>query len=223
LQTVTSHPNVRVLTEHMAVDLLTTARYGLPNACFGAYVLDVTTGEVVTITAHSVLLASGKFDFHAIDGSRPMISRTRERVAGIIGATEAEQRVKLGSMDDLGSFSDGFFHLIVALGIYHQSVSWDHWRKCISESARVLEVGGLVLISAFTPDSQPDGEPLKPVHEKQNMYEGFSSGPLCLLGQSDHDLAMASLGFGPFAPTETVRVETELGFRYTMNALYRKG
>ena len=170
-----------------------------------------------------MLLASGKFDFHAIDGSRPMISRTRERVAGIIGATEAEQRVKLGSMDDLGSFSDGFFHLIVALGIYHQSVSWDHWRKCISESARVLEVGGLVLISAFTPDSQPDGEPLKPVHEKQNMYEGFSSGPLCLLGQSDHDLAMASLGFGPFAPTETVRVETELGFRYTMNALYRKG
>jgi L-aspartate oxidase len=59
LEAVTGHPNVRVLAHHMAVDLLTTARYGLPNACCGAYVLDVRTGEVTTVIARSVLLASG--------------------------------------------------------------------------------------------------------------------------------------------------------------------
>ena len=43
----------------MAVDLLTTAKYGGPNAVFGAYVLDQATGEVKTVTARAVVLATG--------------------------------------------------------------------------------------------------------------------------------------------------------------------
>ena len=37
---------ITMLPDHMAIDLLTTAKYGGPNAVFGAYVLDQTTGEV---------------------------------------------------------------------------------------------------------------------------------------------------------------------------------
>ena len=37
---------ITMLPDHMAIDLLTTAKYGGPNAVFGAYVLDQATGAV---------------------------------------------------------------------------------------------------------------------------------------------------------------------------------
>jgi L-aspartate oxidase len=43
----------------MAIDLLTTAKYGGPNAVFGAYVYDQKTGEVKTILARAVIIATG--------------------------------------------------------------------------------------------------------------------------------------------------------------------
>jgi L-aspartate oxidase len=59
LAAVAEHPRCRVLDHHLAVDLLTTAAYGMDNACFGAYVLDAKSGEVLTLTARTVLLATG--------------------------------------------------------------------------------------------------------------------------------------------------------------------
>jgi len=50
---------IQVLPDHLAIDLLTTAKYGGPNAVFGAYLYDQTTGEVKTATARAVVLASG--------------------------------------------------------------------------------------------------------------------------------------------------------------------
>lgn len=50
---------ITVLPDHMAIDLLTAAKYGGPNAVFGAYVLDRKTGEVKTITARAVVIATG--------------------------------------------------------------------------------------------------------------------------------------------------------------------
>jgi L-aspartate oxidase len=50
---------ITLLPNHMAVDLLTAAKYGGPNAVFGAYLLDQTTGEVKTAVARSVVLATG--------------------------------------------------------------------------------------------------------------------------------------------------------------------
>ena len=38
------HPNIRILPDHMAVDLLTMSKYGGPDACFGAYILERKTG-----------------------------------------------------------------------------------------------------------------------------------------------------------------------------------
>jgi L-aspartate oxidase len=51
--------SITLLPNHMAVDLLTTAKYGGPNAVFGAYVFDQNTGEVKTITARAVIVATG--------------------------------------------------------------------------------------------------------------------------------------------------------------------
>jgi len=50
---------IRLLPNHMAVDLLSTAKYGGPSACFGAFVLDRDTNQVETITARATVLASG--------------------------------------------------------------------------------------------------------------------------------------------------------------------
>jgi len=53
---------VRVLTHHIAVDLVTLRKIGRPaqpDRCIGAYVLDDRSGEVVTIRARATLLASG--------------------------------------------------------------------------------------------------------------------------------------------------------------------
>ncbi|MBX3234379.1 MAG: L-aspartate oxidase [Labilithrix sp.] len=53
------HPNIRVLEEHMAVDLITLAKYGGPEVCAGAYVLDVKAGKVETVLGRATVLASG--------------------------------------------------------------------------------------------------------------------------------------------------------------------
>jgi L-aspartate oxidase len=50
---------IRMLPEHLAIDLLTTAKYGGPNAVFGAYVYDQKTGAIKTIVARAVVLATG--------------------------------------------------------------------------------------------------------------------------------------------------------------------
>jgi L-aspartate oxidase len=64
---VASHPNIQVLTQRTAVDLLTThhqaglleAKYNLVNQCLGAYVFNETTGVVETILADYTILATG--------------------------------------------------------------------------------------------------------------------------------------------------------------------
>ena len=56
---IARHANIRVLEEHMAVDLITLADYGGPETCAGAYVLDVEQGKVVTVLARSTILATG--------------------------------------------------------------------------------------------------------------------------------------------------------------------
>jgi L-aspartate oxidase len=50
---------ITLLPNHMAVDLLTAAKYGGPNAVFGAYLLDQTTGEVKTAVSRATVLATG--------------------------------------------------------------------------------------------------------------------------------------------------------------------
>ncbi len=59
LAQVAANPRIRVLEEHMAVDLITLAKYGGPEVCVGCYVLDVGAGKVIKVLAHATILASG--------------------------------------------------------------------------------------------------------------------------------------------------------------------
>ncbi len=55
------HPNIRLFEQHIAVDIITSAKLGYPgpNRSLGIYALDKTSGKVVTLTAQTVVLATG--------------------------------------------------------------------------------------------------------------------------------------------------------------------
>ncbi|MDE2090485.1 MAG: L-aspartate oxidase [Gammaproteobacteria bacterium] len=57
---VRNRANVTVLEQHIAVDLISAAKIGLPEPrCYGAYLLDRQTQHVHTIGANHVVLATG--------------------------------------------------------------------------------------------------------------------------------------------------------------------
>jgi L-aspartate oxidase len=61
LQAVARNPNIEVLENHLAIDLITTQKLGLDgvNRCVGVYVFNVLTGLVETYSAADVVLATG--------------------------------------------------------------------------------------------------------------------------------------------------------------------
>jgi L-aspartate oxidase len=57
---VRANPNISVLEHHIAIDLIHATKLGLPGPrCLGLYALDKSKGEVETIAAQRVVLASG--------------------------------------------------------------------------------------------------------------------------------------------------------------------
>ncbi|MEJ5210057.1 MAG: L-aspartate oxidase [Burkholderiales bacterium] len=55
-----SHPNLTLLEQHIAIDLVTGAKLGRrDNRCYGLYVLDKTQGRVRTLAADFTVLATG--------------------------------------------------------------------------------------------------------------------------------------------------------------------
>ena len=76
------YPNIQLLTEHTAVDLLTPAHHSTdplaiyaPPSCVGAYVLDQRSGEVLTYLARYTVLASGGLGQIFLHTTNPATSR----------------------------------------------------------------------------------------------------------------------------------------------------
>jgi L-aspartate oxidase len=66
LETLATRPNVRLLTQHTAVDLITFPHHALdplavyePMTCHGVYALDRESGEIIRILAGYTMLATG--------------------------------------------------------------------------------------------------------------------------------------------------------------------
>lgn len=63
LDQVRANSNIRLLERHIAIDLITEGklfkRWRKPGRCLGAYVLDETSGNVVTLAADVTILATG--------------------------------------------------------------------------------------------------------------------------------------------------------------------
>jgi L-aspartate oxidase len=59
-QKLRAHPNITVFEHHIAIDLITGAKFGLPDSgCLGAYVLDKLADHVETFSAPHTVLATG--------------------------------------------------------------------------------------------------------------------------------------------------------------------
>jgi L-aspartate oxidase len=56
-----NHPNITVYESHVAIDLITSRKLGLPGTdrCLGLYALNTDTGEVITFNSGRVVLATG--------------------------------------------------------------------------------------------------------------------------------------------------------------------
>ena len=59
LQAAAASPNIEIMEDHMAIDLVETSKFGGPRQIVGAYVLDETTGRVITYVARATVLATG--------------------------------------------------------------------------------------------------------------------------------------------------------------------
>jgi L-aspartate oxidase len=59
LEAIAAHPRIHVFEEHTAVDLILMSKFGGPDQCVGAYVLDNASGAVQTVLARATLLATG--------------------------------------------------------------------------------------------------------------------------------------------------------------------
>jgi len=68
LEKCRAHPNIRLLEHHMAIDLIVMSKFGGPDVCVGAYVLNTESRaggenekshEVETYLAHATIMASG--------------------------------------------------------------------------------------------------------------------------------------------------------------------
>jgi L-aspartate oxidase len=59
---VRKHPNITLLENHIAIDLITTGKLGereSPPRCLGMYVQNVLTGRVITLASEQTVLATG--------------------------------------------------------------------------------------------------------------------------------------------------------------------
>jgi SAM-dependent methyltransferase len=167
-------------------------------------------------------LAKEGFDFYAFDGSRAMLEKTRGRVEVYVGQAEAQRRVVEGKMDDLGAFQSNFFDLVICFGVYHGAQSTAEWNRAIGETARVLKPGAHLLMTQFSPRSDPTGNGLQNV--EPHIFMGFRGERRMLLLEPDElDAWMLPHGLTPIKPTYDVSAPAdEGGTRVVVNGFYQK-
>ncbi len=165
-------------------------------------------------------LAREGFDVWAVDRSGAMVARTRARVATYLGQEEAHRRVLQARMEDL-PFGAEVFHVVVALGIYHEAQDMGTWHRALAETARVLRRGGRLLVQHFSPRSDPAGLGLRRV--AQHVFELPTSRPrrMVLLEPEELDALVSGHGFVPLEPPRTTTRRTDLGGHWVnVHALY---
>jgi cyclopropane fatty-acyl-phospholipid synthase-like methyltransferase len=168
-----------------------------------------------------VFLLEHSFDVWAIDNSKAMVRETRRRAKPYL-ADKTTERIRVGRMQDLSVFKNGFFDLIVALGILHLAKNENEFVTVLAELGRILKEQGLLLVSNFSRGHAPQGVTPVKVRDSKYVYSGFDGGNLCLPTEKQLDKEFCKKGFEPVEKTYTIRKESEEGKRVTVNALYKK-
>jgi SAM-dependent methyltransferase len=154
---------------------------------------------------HTVWCAREGFDVHALDASRAMVARTRERLAGVLGARAARRRVRRGTMTDLSAFPDASFDLVACIGVLPSAPDAAAWHAAVAEVARVLRPGATLLLTHFSPDPDPGAPAWTPVPGAPGRYRSAADGRRSYLLRADElDRDLARHGFAPIAPTARV-------------------
>jgi SAM-dependent methyltransferase len=169
---------------------------------------------------NTVYLAERGFDVHAIDDSAAMTERTRGRVAAILGADEAERRVRRGRMDDLSHHEDATVDLVVVLGVLHSARSLAEWNRAAAEMARVLKPGGLLQTASFAPGTDAHDEGVRPIDGEPHLFVGPSGNPSIQLTVEETDTGMAAHGLVPVEPTVQVERDRSPGTWFVVNGLF---
>src|SRR5512142_337284 len=157
---------------------------------------------------NTVPLAQKGFDFYAADASSAMVEETRKRVGNIIGPVAARERVRVVHMDDLSALPHTSFDLVVALGVFHQAATWDEWERAFAEAVRTLRAGGRLLVSHFTPDTDPLGTGVTPVLFEPNVFDGLPGGRATLLSAEELDAQAARFALAREEPSTVGKTET---------------
>lgn len=173
---------------------------------------------------NAVLLARRGFDVHALDASPAMVAETSRRLAAFFDADAAAERVREGRMDDLSRFPDESFDLVISLGVLHGAQTWEEWQRAVDELARVLAPAGGLLLSQFTPDTDPAGVGPRPrVPGKPHVFEGLHGGHAVLVEPATLAAELAARGLvAEDAPAIATGRTEEGGQRVSVNAFYRK-
>ncbi len=178
-------------------------------------------------------------DVLAVDASAAMVAATRARLVPLLGAAEAERRVRHDRVDGLADLPHAAFDLVLALGVLQHAGSEAAFDAAIATVARVLRPGGAVLVAHFAPSSRPGGRELTPVSGTAHTFVGWGgsddAAPMVLHEPDGLDAAFAAHGLVPAQPTQRVERRTgpddrgtasephpAWGVRATVNAHYRR-
>lgn len=190
-----------------------------PGGAPGARVLDLGCAA----GRHVHWLLERGYDAYGLDASHAMVAHTRSRIAPIVGADEAERRIVLGDMDDLGRFDDGTVDAVIAIGILPGADSDARWHATVGEIARVLRPGGTLLLTHFMPPDGADGTPATPLPDEPHRYADPETGRAMLLLRRDElDAALARHLLEPLHPTHVARATTMRGHRPVLNGHVRR-
>ena len=136
---------------------------------------------------------------YALDLTPAMLKATRKRVQSLWPPGRGEGRILQGDMRSL-PYRDGTFHLIVALGVFHEAHHDDDLIQSLSETHRVLEAEGQVLVSVFSVEMLPPGA--QPLPLQKYLFSTPDGRNQCRLSPADLEKLFSEVGLTLVQPVE---------------------
>ncbi len=145
IKTIQHHPNVTLLTNHTAVDLLTPVHHSLnrlaiyePSSCVGAYLLEQDSGHITRCLAKKTILATGGLGQIFLQTTNPIGARGD----GIAMANLAGARVI--NAEFIQFHPTTFYHILAPRYLISEAVRGD--------GARLVYANGEPFMQTHAPD-----------------------------------------------------------------------